>query len=102
MDGESVEAAFRRQHPTRGENYWFDLGLRDDEHAWVMPRLGGRHTEGCLAALEAVAGGTMSWNPVGSEDVNDSHSDSDDGDDSAAGLVPPALADSATAMVAPA
>ena len=59
--GESVESAFRREHPSRGVGYWFDLGLADDEHAWVMPRLGGRHTEGCLAALEAVSNGVLTW-----------------------------------------
>lgn len=53
--GESVEEAFRRQHPDRGNHYWFDLELHDDDAYWVMPRFGGTRTEEYLAALTSAA-----------------------------------------------
>jgi hypothetical protein len=54
-DGESLEAAFRREHPARGGGWWFDLDLRDDQGAWVMPRVGGRRVEALLSALTQAA-----------------------------------------------
>lgn len=67
--GESVEEAFRREHPQRGDHYWFDLNLTEGNTAWVMPRLGGRHTEGCLTALAAIPGSTMTWAAVGAAEI---------------------------------
>jgi hypothetical protein len=66
--GESVEQAFRREHPARGDNYWFDLDLSEGDWWWVMPRLGGRHTEGCLTELARVSEGAMSWSAVGAHE----------------------------------
>lgn len=52
---ESVEDAFRREHPTRGDHYWFDLDAEELDSWWVMPRFGGTRTEAYLAALTALA-----------------------------------------------
>jgi hypothetical protein len=54
-DSESLEAAFRREHATRGGGWWFDLDLRDEQGAWVMPRVGGRRVEALLSALAEAA-----------------------------------------------
>lgn len=55
QDGETVEQAFRREHPTRKSHYWFDLEVRDDDGAWVIPRFGGTRTEQYLAELQRLA-----------------------------------------------
>jgi hypothetical protein len=62
-EGESVQAAFERQYPTRGTGYWFDLGMGEGESRWVMPRLGGTKTETYLANLVAASKGleSASW-----------------------------------------
>jgi hypothetical protein len=55
MDGESVEDAFHRSYPDRGDGYWFDIGMQDGSGVWVMPRLGGTKTELYLQALVNLA-----------------------------------------------
>jgi hypothetical protein len=62
-EGETVQAAFERQFPSRGTGYWFDLGMSDGQSCWVMPRLGGTKTETYLANLVAAASGLVeaSW-----------------------------------------
>jgi hypothetical protein len=63
VEGESVQAAFERQYPTRGTGYWFDLGMGEGDSCWVMPRLGGTKTETYLANLVAAGKGLViaSW-----------------------------------------
>lgn len=70
-EGESVETAFRRTYPDRGANYWFDMHFQDGGLSWVMPRLGGRHTEVCLTALRAAAPNLLRWNRAGADAAPD-------------------------------
>lgn len=64
---ETLEQAFRREHPARKGGWWFDLDLREGDVVWVMPRIGGVNTERFLAHLEQVADGhvSMSWGRAG-------------------------------------
>lgn len=77
LAGEDLEAAFRREHPTRAGGWWFDLDLKDDEGAWVMPRVGGRRVELLLGALA---------NAAEAADVPFSWSRNDDGETAAVSL----------------
>lgn len=65
---ETLEQAFRREHPARKGGWWFDLDLRDGDVVWVMPRIGGLHTERFLAELEIAAAAhdvRVSWSRAG-------------------------------------
>jgi hypothetical protein len=54
--GETVENAFHREYPSRSPNHlWFDLGIAEGDTTWVIPRLGGRHTERILDGLASIA-----------------------------------------------
>jgi hypothetical protein len=66
QDGETVEQAFRREHPTRKSHYWFDLGIHDDVGSWIIPRFGGTLTEHYLAGLQQLAPPSMpvTWSAV--------------------------------------
>jgi hypothetical protein len=66
LNGESVKDAYQRQYPHRGIKYWFDIGMREGDVDWVMPRLGGLKTEEYLAALAALGGAALpvSWTRV--------------------------------------
>jgi hypothetical protein len=63
---ETPEQAFRREHPSRGGHYWFDLNLTDSEGTWIVPRLGGTRTERFLTDLQEIAPSdvTVTWAPV--------------------------------------
>jgi hypothetical protein len=53
---ETVEDAFRREYPSRSPNHlWYDLGIREGDTTWVIPRFGGRHTEQILDRLASIA-----------------------------------------------
>jgi hypothetical protein len=71
LEGESVQAAFERQFPDRGTGYWFDLGISDEQGAWVMARLGGTKTERLLSDLVAAAQGHVpaSWSVAAADTV---------------------------------
>ncbi len=61
--GETVEDAFHRQYPERGDGYWYDIEMADEQGTWVMPRLGGVKTEKYLDALLDLSRGRaqFSW-----------------------------------------
>jgi hypothetical protein len=65
-EGETVEQAFRREQPTRGMQYWFDLELRDESGSWIMPRFGGLQIERYLGVLQGLAPATtpIVWRSV--------------------------------------
>lgn len=62
--GETVGQAFRREHPGRGNGYWFELDISEGEQHWVMPTLGGRRTEQHLDRLKDAATGRFDWRRV--------------------------------------